>query len=87
MLKDDAAPLRQVLGATPPGALLLIVGGSPCQDLTIAGPSRGRLGLAGAHSVQYYAIPAIASAAAALRPDVEVHAMCENAGTTKGEFR
>eukprot|EP00974_Lingulodinium_polyedra_P040403 3880166-Lingulodinium_polyedra.AAC.1 len=32
-------------------------------------------------------MPAIASAAAAMRPDLPVHVLCENAGTTRPELR
>eukprot|EP00974_Lingulodinium_polyedra_P110637 10698866-Lingulodinium_polyedra.AAC.1 len=54
----------------PHGSLLLIIGGSPCQELTTAGARRGRLGLGGSHSILFYAIPATASVAAQLRPDL-----------------
>eukprot|EP00974_Lingulodinium_polyedra_P019411 1874125-Lingulodinium_polyedra.AAC.1 len=58
--------------------MLLVVGGSPCQQLSTTGPDGGRLGLAGGQSVLFYAIPAIASAASQFRPDLEAHALCEN---------
>eukprot|EP00974_Lingulodinium_polyedra_P131340 11217311-Lingulodinium_polyedra.AAC.1 len=34
ILRKGAAPLRRVLQSVPPRGLLLIVGGSPCQELT-----------------------------------------------------
>ena len=85
LLRHDMAALRRVLRAARPGALLLIVGGSPCQQLTVAGPSRGRHGLAGPDSRHFFAFPAVAWAAQWLRPDLRVHVMVENAGTTRGE--
>ena len=39
--------LRAALARLPRGALLLIVAGSPCQDLTVGGRHRGQLGLVG----------------------------------------
>eukprot|EP00974_Lingulodinium_polyedra_P122395 11182634-Lingulodinium_polyedra.AAC.1 len=46
-LRNGARQLRRALEATPRGAMLLIIGGLPCQQLSSAGPRRGRLGLAG----------------------------------------
>eukprot|EP00974_Lingulodinium_polyedra_P027115 2616213-Lingulodinium_polyedra.AAC.1 len=59
-----------MLDGTPWGALVLLIGGSPCQQLTTAGRRQGRQGLAGRDSVLFYAIPAIARAITELRPDV-----------------
>eukprot|EP00974_Lingulodinium_polyedra_P021444 2072500-Lingulodinium_polyedra.AAC.1 len=60
LLRNGAKRLKGVLRAAPQGAMLLVVGGSPCQQLSVAGPHQGRLGLAGGQSVLFYAIPAIA---------------------------
>eukprot|EP00974_Lingulodinium_polyedra_P028383 2737472-Lingulodinium_polyedra.AAC.1 len=62
-----------MLRDTPRGALFLIIGGSPCQQLTRAGRYKGQQGLTGRESILFYAIPAIAKATAELRPDLLAH--------------
>eukprot|EP00974_Lingulodinium_polyedra_P128292 11205491-Lingulodinium_polyedra.AAC.1 len=41
LLRCGARPLRRVLDATPRNAMLPIVGGNPCPQLTSAGKWRG----------------------------------------------
>eukprot|EP00974_Lingulodinium_polyedra_P009547 915426-Lingulodinium_polyedra.AAC.1 len=53
----------------------------------MAGRYQGRQGLAGPRSILFYALPVPARATAELRPDLRVHVLCENAGTTRPEFR
>eukprot|EP00974_Lingulodinium_polyedra_P083305 8064267-Lingulodinium_polyedra.AAC.1 len=62
-----------MLGRAPEEALVLVVGGPPCQQLFWAGRNRGRQVLAGPDSIFFYAIPVIARAITELRPDVYVH--------------
>eukprot|EP00974_Lingulodinium_polyedra_P133274 11224961-Lingulodinium_polyedra.AAC.1 len=50
ILRNGAAPLRRVLQSVPPRGLVLIAGGSPCQELTVVGSSHGTLGLGGPNS-------------------------------------
>ena len=76
-----------MLRGIPRGALLLIIAGSPCQDLTVAGRYRGRLGIAGPQSVLFYAVPVVARAVSEIRPDIVVHVLLENAGTTQARHR
>eukprot|EP00974_Lingulodinium_polyedra_P003294 308249-Lingulodinium_polyedra.AAC.1 len=72
-----------VLRDVPQGGLLLIMAGSPCQELTSVGPHGGELGLTGSQSVLYHAVPAIARVASFLRPDIYVHVFAENAASAK----
>ena len=60
--------------------MLLIISTMPCQELTFAGPHRGRQGLCGPRSIHFYAAPAIAHAVQCMRPDVSAQVMIENAG-------
>ena len=87
LVRGDAGPLRAALRAVPQGALLLLVAGSPCQDLTVAGRYRGRRGIAGPQSVLFYAVPVVARAISEIRPDLIVHVLLENAGTTLRQHR
>ena len=87
MLRGTAEPLRRVLDAAPRGALLLVIAGSPCQQLTVAGRWRGRQGLAGPDSVNFFAVPAVTGAVRRLRPDLTVTALLENAGSTLRSHR
>eukprot|EP00974_Lingulodinium_polyedra_P025290 2444504-Lingulodinium_polyedra.AAC.1 len=68
-----------MLDNAPWGALVPIIGGSPCQQFAQAGRYQGRRGLAGRDSILFYAIPVIARIVADARPDVLVHVLCENA--------
>ena len=87
LVRGDAGPLRAALRAVPQGALLLLVAGSPCQDLTAAGRYRGRRGIAGPQSVLFYAVPVVARAISEIRPDLIVYVLLENAGTTLRQHR
>ena len=81
LFRDGMRPLKQVLRAVPIGGLLLVIGGFPCKQLSVAGPLRGRLGLAGQDSPLFFIFPALARAVQELRPDVIVHILAENAGS------
>ena len=74
-------PLKQVLQAVPIGGMLLVIGGFPCKQLSVAGPLRGRQGLAGPDSSLFFVFPALARAAQELQPDIIVHVLVENAGS------
>ena len=73
--------LRNLLDQVPLGALFLVAGGPPCQDLTKAGASGGAAGVAGARSSDVYAFPAICRVVQVARPDLTLHVMVENAGS------
>ncbi len=55
ILKDNCFLLRQVVSMYP-NLKWFIVGGSPCQDLTFAGPSQALLGLVGSQSRLFFAL-------------------------------
>ena len=76
-----------MLDSAPFGSLLLIIGGSPCRDLTCCGPFAGLAGVCGTDSYFFYAVPAVTWAAQQARPDLEVHTLVENAGSTRAEHR
>ena len=60
---------------------MLIVAGSPCVQLTIAGASRGRQGLCGQDSVHFFVVPVVRWAILRVRPDLCVHVVVENAAS------
>ena len=53
--------LRAFLTRVPREALLLLVGGSPCQQLTRMGRYQGAQGLCGPTSVHFYIVPVLAA--------------------------
>ncbi len=55
ILKNDCYLLRQAVSMYP-NLKWFIIGGSPCQDLTYAGPSQGLLGLVGAQSRLFFVL-------------------------------
>ena len=80
-LLDTPDILHAFLAQVPRGALLLVAGGPPCQDLTNAGSSGGALGLAGERSSHFYIFPGLCRVVQFARPDLNVHVMVENAGS------
>ena len=87
LLRNRGAPLARVLREVEPGAMLLIVGGSPCQQLTLAGRHGGREGLCGGDSWNFYVFPLVLYAAKRARLDIDVHVTVENAGSMMGKFK
>ena len=81
LLRNDGMALRPMLAQLPHGALLLVVAGSPCQQLTALGHREGRIGLCGRTSSLFYVVPTLCAVLQDLRPDLKVHAVVENAGT------
>ena len=82
ILKDNCYLLRQVV-AMYPNLKWFIVGGSPCQDLTFAGPSQGLLGLVGSQSRLFFVLLCvIRSMQVLVGPDL-VRFLVENAGSMK----
>ena len=76
-----------MLARLPQGALLLVVAGSPCQQLSTLGAHNGRLGLCGRTSSLFFVIPVVCAILQALRPDLLVHVLVENAGSMLGHFK
>ena len=75
VIKNDCHLLRQVVSMHP-NLKWFIVGGSPCQDLTYAGPSQGLLGLVGSQSRLFFVLLCTIRTAA-------VRFLVENAGSMK----
>ena len=87
LLRNRGAVLARMLRDVEPGAMLLIVGGSPCQQLTLAGRHGGREGLCGDDSWNFYVFPLVLHAARRARPDINVHVSVENAGSMMDKFK
>jgi len=75
------ALLRDVLGSVPTGGVLLVVAGSPCQQLTTFSRDEGHQGLGGPDSAFFFAVPTLCWVVEQIRPDVAVHCVVENAGS------
>ena len=58
-LRDRGSALAKMLKEVEPGAMLVVVGGSPCQQLTLAGRHGGREGLCGSDSWNFYVFPLV----------------------------
>ena len=63
----------------PVGAVVFLIGGPPCTNLTRAGHRQGALGLCGRESVHFYAFPIYSWFIQFMRPDVCVLGYVENA--------
>ena len=87
LLRNRGRTLVGVLAKVEPGAMLIVVGGSPCQQLTLAGRHGGREGLCGSESWNFYVFPLVVHAIKTARPDVVVHVVVENAGSMAAKFR
>ena len=66
-LRQDGGRFPRLCEQLPRGALALLIGGSPCQDLTSIGPGGGQVGLCGERSVIF---PVLAWALSRARPDL-----------------
>ena len=81
---DGTSPLVRLLSdytRVPKKALFLIVGGPPCQQLSVRHAYKGWWGLHGPDSVHFFALPILAWFAQQLRPDLTVHVLVENVHT------
>ena len=86
LLGHKGRALAGMLAEIEPGAMLIIVGGSPCQQLTLAG-RHSREGLCVDDSWNFYVFPLILHAAKRARLDIDVHVTVENAGSMMEKFR
>ena len=82
IIKNDCCLLRQVV-AMNPNLKWFIVGGSPCQDLTYAGPSQGLLGLVGSQSRLFFVFLCTIRTMQVLAGTAAVRFLVENAGSMK----
>ena len=64
-----------------PTAKWFIIGGSPCQDLTYAGPFHGLLGLTGPHSILFFPLQRTICLMQQLVGPEKVRYLAENAGS------
>ena len=87
LLRGRGAALAPLLRELPPGSLLLIVAGSPCQQLSPFSQGRGAVGLCGPDSCLFFLVPILRRLITTWRPDVTVHAVVENAGEMHQRFR
>ena len=86
-LLNSPAKLWEVCRAVEPEGMLLIIGGSPCQQITPMGASEGRLGVCGVDSNNFFVFPLVARAVTCLRPDLHVHVLVENSGSARTEHK
>ena len=82
LAENDCLLLRQ-LAAQFPGLKWLIIGGSPCQDLTCAGYLHGLLGLVGARSRLFFLLLLTIRTIQILVGISSVRFLVENAGSMK----
>ena len=82
IIKNDCDLLRQVVSMRP-NLKWFIVGGSPCQDLTYAGPSQGLLGLVGSQSRLFFVLLCTIRTMQVLVGTAAVRFLVENAGSMK----
>ena len=87
LLRHKGRALAAMRAKVEPNALHVIIGGSPCQQLTLAGRHGGKEGLCGDDSWNFYVFPLILHAAKQARPDVEMHVAVENAGSMIEKFK
>ena len=83
LFRQSCRLLVHLLSNIPKGDALLILFGSPCQQLTTLGPGGGEIGVCGKDSVLFCAIPTLIWFVQTFRPDIFLLAVGENAGTTK----
>ena len=82
VIKNDCHLLRQVVSMHP-NLKWFIVGGSPCQDLTYAGPSQGLLGLVGSQSRLFFVLLCTIRTMQVLAGSAAVRFLVENAESMK----
>ena len=82
LIADDCKILRETVGAFP-DLKWFVVGGSPCQDLTFAGPSQGMLGLVGAQSRLFFVLLCVIRTMQMLVGIPFIRFLVENAGSMK----
>ena len=85
LLRQDGGRFQRLCELLPSDALALLVGGSPCQDVSPMGPGRGQTGLCGERSIRFFVFPVLAWAITRARPDLTVHVVVENAGSIRQE--
>ena len=75
-------PLARFGRGFPPESLVLVVAGTPPQQLHFAGRHQGRQGICGDDSYLFWTIPLVVWTLQDLRPDCHIHAVVESSATT-----
>ena len=71
-----------------PNSVIYVVAGSPCQDLTVAGFSRGILGVTGSRSVMFHYVWAVIKALECILSNtVSLQPIVESASSMRLEFK
>ena len=83
VVKGDAKVLRELLAIVPGLSKVVLIGGSPCQDLTFMSAHGGILGVTGPTSYHFHVFVAIVVALRAIEPNIDVFVVVENAGSMK----
>ena len=81
LLKENCRILREAFFLAGPHCRWIVVAGSPCQDLTSAGPFQGLLGLTGPCSSMFYYVHIILWILQMNYPIELIRFLLENAGT------
>ena len=81
LVKDRCRILREAFAIVGTQCRWIVIAGSPCQDLTPAGPFKGLLGLTGQSSSLFYYVHAILWLLQTNYPTELVRFLLENAGT------
>ena len=81
LLSQQAKLLKELLAFGKPSTKIILIAGSPCQDVTIAGESKGLLGFTGTRSVYMHAVFFVLHALHALGALNRTFLVLENAGS------
>ena len=81
LLRDHCRILREAFAIAGTQCRWIVIAGSPCQDLTLAGPLKGLLGLTGQSSSLFYYVHVILWLLQTNYPTELIRFLLENAGT------
>ena len=81
LLRDNCRILREAFAIAGAQCRWIVIAGSPCQDLTLAGPFKGLLGLTGQSSSLFYYVHVILWLLQTNYPTELIRFLLENAGT------
>ena len=81
LLRDNCRILREAFAIAGTQCRWIVIAGSPCQDLTLAGPFKGLLGLTGQSSSLFYYVHVILWLLQTNYPTELIRFLLENAGT------
>ena len=84
LFDDQANALKEFLTLLGPAGKIVLVAGSPCQDLTTVGATGGLYGFAGLRSVHFHAIPLLLHLLEEFHFKERTFLIMENAGSMLG---